>query len=88
MAGITSLAGAVAYLYRRTELSFDKLILKIEECERDREELWRKLAEKPGANCDNPPRDQHSSLEESRHHSGHGIATSKDIADARHAWGN
>lgn len=41
---ITSLAGCVAFLFALFQKGYDDLKKRCEECEADREQLWRELA--------------------------------------------
>ena len=41
---VTSLAGCVAFLFALFQKGYDDLKKRCEECEADREQLWRELA--------------------------------------------
>lgn len=41
---VTSLAGCVAFLFALFQRGYDDLKKRCEECEADREQLWRELA--------------------------------------------
>lgn len=41
---ITSLAGCVGFLFKSLQTQYDLLMEKSNQCEKDREELWRELA--------------------------------------------
>lgn len=41
---IGALAGVVAYLYRQTVAHFGEVQKKLDDCEKDRKDLWEELA--------------------------------------------
>ena len=43
LSGIGSLAGCVAYLWKQQTDHFAKVEIKLNDCEEDREDLWRAL---------------------------------------------
>lgn len=54
LAGITTLGGVIAYLFRQVQTDMNTMKKDIEACEADRLKLWERLFEQAKYTCNRP----------------------------------